>query len=82
MDLLEGVGEILDVNFVMKRVPSRHTIHSLVNKLRSTALLIDNKQKHNVDSFLLMFLLRRFLRRSPVLQIFTKGFRSEIIMDA
>jgi transposase len=27
-------------------VPSRQTIHNLVNKLRSTGLLIDKKQKH------------------------------------
>jgi hypothetical protein len=29
-----------------ERVPSRQTIHKLVNKLRSTGLLIDKKQKH------------------------------------
>jgi transposase len=29
-----------------ERVPSRQTIHNLVNKLRSTGLLIDKKQKH------------------------------------
>jgi hypothetical protein len=28
-----------------KRVPSRQTIHNLVNKLRTTGLLIDKKQK-------------------------------------
>jgi hypothetical protein len=42
MDLLEAVG----INFVMKRVPSRQTVHSLVNKHRSTGLLIDKKQEH------------------------------------
>jgi hypothetical protein len=40
-----SVDENVDVNFVMKRVPSRKTIHSLVNKHKSTGLLIDNKQK-------------------------------------
>jgi transposase len=29
-----------------ERVPSRQTIHNLVNKLRTTGLLIDTKQKH------------------------------------
>jgi hypothetical protein len=29
-----------------ERVPSRETIHNLVNKLTTTALLIDEKQKH------------------------------------
>jgi hypothetical protein len=29
-----------------ERVPSRQTIHSLVNKLRTTELLTDKKQKH------------------------------------
>jgi transposase len=29
-----------------ERVPSRQTIHNLVNKHRSTGLLIDNKQEH------------------------------------
>jgi hypothetical protein len=29
-----------------ERVPSRQTVHSLVNKLRTTGLLIDRKQKH------------------------------------
>jgi transposase len=29
-----------------ERVPSRQTIHNLVNKLRTTGLLIDKKQKH------------------------------------
>jgi transposase len=29
-----------------ERVPSRQTIHNLVNKLSSTGLLIDSKQKH------------------------------------
>jgi hypothetical protein len=29
-------------------VPSRRTIHNLVNKLRSTELLIDNKHKRRV----------------------------------
>jgi hypothetical protein len=29
-----------------ERVPSKQTIHSLVNKLRTTGLLIDKKQKH------------------------------------
>jgi transposase len=37
-DLLKSVGENLDVNFV--------TVHNLANKLRSTGLLIDKKQKH------------------------------------
>jgi gamma-glutamylcysteine synthetase len=29
-----------------ERVPCKQTIHNLVNKLRSTGLLIDKKQKH------------------------------------
>jgi hypothetical protein len=29
-----------------ERVPSRQTIHNFVNKLRTTSLLIDKKQKH------------------------------------
>jgi hypothetical protein len=29
-----------------ERVPSRQTIHNLVNKLRTTGLLIDKKQRH------------------------------------
>jgi hypothetical protein len=29
-----------------ERVPSRQTMHNLVNKLRTTGLLIDKKQKH------------------------------------
>jgi ribosomal protein S19E (S16A) len=29
-----------------ERIPSRQTIHSLVNKLISTGLLLDKKQKH------------------------------------
>jgi hypothetical protein len=29
-----------------ERVPSRQTIHNLVDKFRSTGLLIDKKQKH------------------------------------
>jgi transposase len=29
-----------------ERVPSRQTIYNLVNKLRTTGLLIDKKQKH------------------------------------
>jgi hypothetical protein len=32
--------------FLDERVPSRQTIHNLVNKLRPTRLLIDKKQKH------------------------------------
>jgi hypothetical protein len=32
--------------FYDERVSSRQTIHSLVNKLRSTGLLIDKKKKH------------------------------------
>jgi transposase len=32
----------------MERVPSRQTIRNLVNKLRTTGLLIDNKQKHKL----------------------------------
>jgi transposase len=35
--------------FIDERVPSRQTIHSLVNKLRSTGLLIDKKQKHKLQ---------------------------------
>jgi transposase len=30
-----------------ERVPSRRTINNLVNKLRTTGLLIDKKTKHN-----------------------------------
>jgi hypothetical protein len=33
-------------NFRYERVPSRQTIHNLVNKLRTTGLFIDRKQKH------------------------------------
>jgi hypothetical protein len=29
-----------------ERVPSRQTFHNLVNKLRTTGLVIDKKQKH------------------------------------
>jgi hypothetical protein len=29
-----------------ERFPSRQTIHNLINKLRTTGLLIDSKQKH------------------------------------
>jgi transposase len=32
--------------FCDERVPSRQAIHNLVNKVRSTGLLIDKKQKH------------------------------------
>jgi hypothetical protein len=32
--------------FCDERVPSRQTIHNLVNKLRTAGLLIDKKQKH------------------------------------
>jgi transposase len=32
--------------FCDETVPSRQTIHNLVNKVRSTGLLIDKKQKH------------------------------------
>jgi transposase len=32
--------------FCEERVPSRQTIHNLVNKLRKTELVIDKKQKH------------------------------------
>jgi hypothetical protein len=42
-DLLESVGENFDVNFVMKEW---QTIYNLVNKLRTTGLLIDKKTKH------------------------------------
>jgi hypothetical protein len=45
-EILESVGENFDVNFRDERVPSRQTIHNLVNKLRTTGLLIDKKQKH------------------------------------
>jgi hypothetical protein len=41
MDLLESVRE----NFVINRVPSRQTVHILLNKLRATRLLLDKKQK-------------------------------------
>jgi hypothetical protein len=40
MDMLGTLSEN-----VMKRVPSTQTIHNFVNKLRSTGLLIDKKQK-------------------------------------
>jgi hypothetical protein len=33
-------------NLCDETVPRRQTIHSLVNKLRTTGLLIDKKQKH------------------------------------
>jgi hypothetical protein len=44
-DLLESVGENVDVNFAMK-FPSRQTIHNLTYKLRTKGLLIYKKQKH------------------------------------
>jgi hypothetical protein len=45
-DLLESVGENFDVNFVMKEFPADKTIKILVNKLRTTGLLIYKKQRH------------------------------------
>jgi hypothetical protein len=33
-----------------ERVPSRQTIHNLVNKLRTSGHVIDKKQKHNASS--------------------------------
>jgi hypothetical protein len=36
----------LQRKFYHERVPSRQTIHSLVDKLRTTGLLIGKKQKH------------------------------------
>jgi hypothetical protein len=45
MDLLKSDGENFDKNFTMKKFLA-DTINSLVNKLRSTGLLIDKKQKH------------------------------------
>jgi hypothetical protein len=33
------------------RVPIRHEIHNLTNKLRATGLLIDKKQKHKCRKF-------------------------------
>jgi hypothetical protein len=45
MDLLESVGENSDVNFGMKEFPSAKEI-TIWNKLRSTGLLIDKKQKY------------------------------------
>jgi hypothetical protein len=44
-NLPEYVVENFDVNFAVERDPSR-TIHNLVNKLRTTRLLIDRKMKH------------------------------------
>jgi hypothetical protein len=38
------------LKFRDERVPSRQTIQSLVNKLRTTGLLIDKKQKHKESS--------------------------------
>jgi transposase len=35
----------------MKRMPSRQTVHHLVNKLRTTGLLIDKKQNHKHQVF-------------------------------
>jgi hypothetical protein len=35
------------LKFCGARVPSRQTIHNLVNKLRTTGFLIDKKTKHN-----------------------------------
>jgi hypothetical protein len=37
---------IIRLKFLNEIVPSRQTIHSLVNKLRTTGLLIDKKQKY------------------------------------
>jgi hypothetical protein len=48
---LESVGENFDINFVMKEFPIRQTIHTFVNKLRPTGLLIDKKQKHKCQAF-------------------------------
>jgi hypothetical protein len=44
--LLESVGGKCWRKFRDERVASRQTIHNLVNKLRTTGLLIDKKQKH------------------------------------
>jgi hypothetical protein len=41
MDLLESSSENFDVNFMMKEFPA-----DLVNKLRTTGFLIDEKQRH------------------------------------
>jgi hypothetical protein len=46
MDLLEGVREDYDVDFTMKVVTADKQIHNLANKVRSTGLLIDKKQKY------------------------------------
>jgi DNA-binding IclR family transcriptional regulator len=46
MDLLESVGKNCKHEFLDERVPSRQTIHNLVNKLRTMGLLIDKNQKH------------------------------------
>jgi transposase len=43
--MLESIGENVNVNFVLK-VPSRQTVHNLVNKLRTMGLLMDKEQKH------------------------------------
>jgi hypothetical protein len=32
-----------------ERVPSKQTVHNLVNKLKTTGLLIDKKQKHKLQ---------------------------------
>jgi hypothetical protein len=46
MDLLESVGKKFLRKFCDGRVPSRQTIHNLVNILRTLELLIDKKTKH------------------------------------
>jgi hypothetical protein len=45
-DLLENVVENVDVNLVMKQFPEDKQFTNLVNKLRSTGLLMDRKQKY------------------------------------
>jgi hypothetical protein len=48
-DLLETVGKNFNINFMMKKVPSRQTIHNLVKKLLIASLLVDRKLKHKQD---------------------------------
>jgi hypothetical protein len=46
MDILESVGKKFWHEFRDERVPSKQTIHNLVDILRTTRLLLDKKQKH------------------------------------
>jgi transposase len=46
VDLLENCQQKFGHKFCDEKIPSRQTIHNLINKLRTMGLLIDKKQKH------------------------------------